>query len=537
MEKKFYTDNFERLLKEKSDEFRMYPSKRVWHSIYNDLHPGRKWPSIAMSMILVIALVLIGTLNTNDNSVKAPGTLVADNPNAADKNNNASTQRLQQSDTKTSPQTGLTSNSDPFLDNTSSVLPGSLNDPNTSATNAVSGKDATSSTTGSDPASYGTDKNANQNTAGRNTVESMDQYIRTNQLFLDINQLNQRNDGKKTNTTSALSTTASVAVKDANATNSIRYDNSSVVIPTVLQNTNTTTASSPIKVQDENKSSVADENAVAKTNTASSNNTAVDPNEQKASLEDYALHNKSQRKKWKDRVAMELYVTPSIGYRNLSSNVKNQSVAQSFGAGNSTNRSVSQKPSLNLEAGFDLAYSVRKNLRVKGGVQLNYTSYGVNADQTNHPILTTLMLNDPYTGLPYLTSRTSTLSNSSGLQSVTVHNTTFQVSVPVGFAVKLAGNNKVEWHAGASIQPSFVFGGKTNFISTDYSSYVSDPSLLRKWNMNTGIETYLNYKMNGFNLQVGPQFRYQILSTYSKKYTVNENLYNVGIKVGLVKNF
>ena len=39
MEKEFYTDEFEQLLKEKADQFRMYPSKRVWHSIYNNLHP------------------------------------------------------------------------------------------------------------------------------------------------------------------------------------------------------------------------------------------------------------------------------------------------------------------------------------------------------------------------------------------------------------------------------------------------------------------------------------------------------------------
>lgn len=70
MEQNFYTENFEKLLKEKSDEFRMYPSKRVWHSIYNDLHPSRKWPSVAMSMLLIIALLLIGYLNTNDNSTK-----------------------------------------------------------------------------------------------------------------------------------------------------------------------------------------------------------------------------------------------------------------------------------------------------------------------------------------------------------------------------------------------------------------------------------------------------------------------------------
>ncbi|MEI9957146.1 MAG: hypothetical protein WDM90_12780 [Ferruginibacter sp.] len=65
MERKFYTDDFEQLLKDKSDEFRMYPSKRVWHSIYNDLHPGRKWPSIAVSMLLVIVLLMMGYWNNN----------------------------------------------------------------------------------------------------------------------------------------------------------------------------------------------------------------------------------------------------------------------------------------------------------------------------------------------------------------------------------------------------------------------------------------------------------------------------------------
>ena len=98
MENNFYNDNFEALLKEKSDEFRMYPSKRVWHSIYNDLHPSRKWPSIAISMLLVIALLLIGYLNTSDNvtnrnfaryesgqpvnnSNKLPGNIKSNKPN------------------------------------------------------------------------------------------------------------------------------------------------------------------------------------------------------------------------------------------------------------------------------------------------------------------------------------------------------------------------------------------------------------------------------------------------------------------------
>ncbi|HMC99888.1 MAG TPA: outer membrane beta-barrel protein, partial [Ferruginibacter sp.] len=260
--------------------------------------------------------------------------------------------------------------------------------------------------------------------------------------------------------------------------------------------------------------------------------------EQKAWMEDYAFHNKGHRAKWKDRADMEMWVTPSVGYRNWSNNT-NEAAAMAYTANNASaaGKSVDQKPSLNLEAGVGIGYSFAKNMKLKMGVQMNYTSYGIRADQTNHPIATTLMLNDLSTGRPYLTTRTSTLSNSSGLQPITVHSTTYQVSVPVGLTVKLAGNEKMGWHAGATLQPSFVMGGMTNFISTDKSGYVSDATLLRRWNMSTGVETYLDYKMNGFSLQVGPQFRYQLFSTYTRKYTVNENLYNMGIKVGLVKNF
>ena len=66
MERKFYPENFENFLKGHADQFKLTPSKKVWHGIYNDLHPGRRWPSIAMSMVLLFTLVTIGHLNTNN---------------------------------------------------------------------------------------------------------------------------------------------------------------------------------------------------------------------------------------------------------------------------------------------------------------------------------------------------------------------------------------------------------------------------------------------------------------------------------------
>jgi hypothetical protein len=63
MDRNFYTDSFERLLKEKSDEFRMYPVRKVWHSIYNNLYPGRRYPSAIMSITIITVLGLISFLN------------------------------------------------------------------------------------------------------------------------------------------------------------------------------------------------------------------------------------------------------------------------------------------------------------------------------------------------------------------------------------------------------------------------------------------------------------------------------------------
>ncbi|MEO5985190.1 MAG: hypothetical protein ABIP80_06760, partial [Ferruginibacter sp.] len=72
----YNSDNFERLLKETTDQFRMYPSRRVWHSLYNDLHPGKKWPSVAVLLLLITSIMYIGVTNSNDKVASSPNTPV-----------------------------------------------------------------------------------------------------------------------------------------------------------------------------------------------------------------------------------------------------------------------------------------------------------------------------------------------------------------------------------------------------------------------------------------------------------------------------
>src|SRR5580765_8551637 len=66
MERRFFMTDFEQSLQEHADNFQMAPSKKVWHGIYNDLHPGKRWPSVTMSLLLIFTLVVIGHLNTNN---------------------------------------------------------------------------------------------------------------------------------------------------------------------------------------------------------------------------------------------------------------------------------------------------------------------------------------------------------------------------------------------------------------------------------------------------------------------------------------
>ena len=64
MEEEIYFDDFELTVQEQANRFKMVPAKKVWHGIYNDLHPGRRWPSVMVSLVLIFSIVFIGNINT-----------------------------------------------------------------------------------------------------------------------------------------------------------------------------------------------------------------------------------------------------------------------------------------------------------------------------------------------------------------------------------------------------------------------------------------------------------------------------------------
>jgi hypothetical protein len=99
---------------------------------------------------------------------------------------------------------------------------------------------------------------------------------------------------------------------------------------------------------------------------------------------------------------------------------------------------VSHKPSAGLETGLSLQYDLAKRIKLKGGVQLNYTSYNADAYETNHPVATTITMNASDGNSIYEQSRLSNYSNAFGLLAISLHNETYQISLPVGADIKLA---------------------------------------------------------------------------------------------------
>jgi hypothetical protein len=86
----------------------------------------------------------------------------------------------------------------------------------------------------------------------------------------------------------------------------------------------------------------------------------------------------------------------------------------------------------------------------------------------------------------------------------------------------------------ANVQPTYVLDNKSYLVSTDYKNYAQVPSLTRHWNVNTGAEIFAGIVNKKSEWRISPQVRYQTLSSYKNTYPVKENLFDVGVKLGLI---
>jgi hypothetical protein len=219
------------------------------------------------------------------------------------------------------------------------------------------------------------------------------------------------------------------------------------------------------------------------------------------------------------KLSWQTYFTPTVSYRKLSDNY--------------IDNVAPHKPAFGFELGLAAKYPVSKNTKFRAGLQFNVNRYEIKTFDS-YAQLATIRLSDR-NGTDYVRTVTN-YNNFSGYQSNWIKNFYLQVSVPVGIELKLKGDDKVQFGIASTLQPTYLLGDKAYVISSDYKNYAEMSKLVRHWNLNTNLETFVAYSTGHLKWQVGPQVRYQLLSSYVKKYPVKEHLFDFGLKVGISVN-
>jgi len=250
--------------------------------------------------------------------------------------------------------------------------------------------------------------------------------------------------------------------------------------------------------------------------------------------------NSFKAKNRKNKFESQFYFTPTISYRKLSENksylrsLDRNALPANFPAlYSSVNNNVTHKPDIGFEVGYTGKYALSKRLKIRSGLQFNVNRYDVKAFSTPLSVATIALNN----GSSVQSVNTlSGYSNVQGYESNWLQNLSFQLSAPIGAEFILSENDEMAFGIGTTVQPTYVLGDRAYLITTDYKNYTQVPWLIRRWNVNTALEAFVNLQSGKTKWQIGPQVRYQLLSSFISKYPVKENLFDFGLKVGVSLN-
>lgn len=247
-----------------------------------------------------------------------------------------------------------------------------------------------------------------------------------------------------------------------------------------------------------------------------------------------------QAKKIGKNAKWQIYMTPTVGYRRLDG--KASSLAYNYSSfslstnamfARDVNDAVSHSPGMGFEVGAAMYYPLTKRLTFKAGLQANYNHYQIKAYESVPEIANYGINNLSFGGIPI--SAVSTYTSTDGYSRATLRNEHYMISIPIGIDYRVAGNQKLNFSVASTLQPTYVFTNYSYLISTNLRNYAKEPSLNRNWNINSAFEANLNFEKGDFKWSVGPQFRYQLFSSFKDKYPISENLMDFGVKVGVIK--
>lgn len=512
----FEDDSLEQFLRESTADFKMFPGRRIWHSIYNELHPGSAWPSVGAAVIILSAILYIGI--SNNNHINKNFATDISNSQQSSKDAAAGQPKVGNSIKSTSP-TSVAIIADKSITDTKNNLQQALNSTFKENTENV--------------AQNNTSTEVQEDFTEANLLQPNQLVTLTDKLFeAKLITVSKRLPHNRIERTIFQPVFSAVNINEVTGIKAIN-----TVIEPIISN------HSPLEGK---ASKVEKPSRQVEKGISQSQNTSNTSNQEKEWMENFAFENKrsiGHFNKFKNNASITYYLTPSMGFRYMMK--PDQDMVSSASAGSQqyvltpnapTSNKLNQRSALNMEMGLSVKYKATRAFSVKGGAQINFTQYNIEALKLDHPTQTALVV-EGNNGGSTLSYRSSIYANTDDSRSnITLQSKTMQFSVPLGIDMKIMGNRKVSWNAAATIQPSLVLDGKVYAVSYDSKNYVEDNSFLRRINLNSGVETYLTYELkNGAQFVAGPQLRYQLLSTYDKQYKVEERLYNIGLKIGIVK--
>lgn len=464
MESNYNNTDFEHYIKQNADQYRMFPSDKVWKGINSALHPRKKWYGFLLAFVLLLIASAVTWVMTTYPSSKNENTVTFTNTAV------------------TAPVDKPASMEQTSEDIKNLLLFDKFPQDNSLATQSV------------------TDESVSNSIALLQPVQD-DMAEKT----MAIAAASQQHPQFQTNPPALAG--------------GININSSHTTI----------TETKPAGIE---KKLYADQPAITADNTPD-NKADNSPNEVYLPLAVENAINVYSYKKPARTISWQLVIVPTVSYRKLH---VNNSLDKPFDPNTpftrlpDINNAVTHKPDIGLQIGVSGRYPITRDLKLRGGVQFNINRYGLKAYPIKGEVVTFALNGD---------NSISTLSyykNTGSSQSDWLKNFYFSVSAPIGLELKLLGNKRTSFGIAGTIQPTYVVSDRAYLITTDYNNYAEVPSLVRRVNLNTGFETFINYTRGKTKWQIGPQVRYQLLSSFRNQYPIKENLVDFGVKIGITLN-
>lgn len=487
MEHNFDNRDFERFVRQNADQYRMFPSEKVWDGIHASLHTRkRRWYVIGLSLLFITTITVTAIMLLQRNKT-GPGITALHQLSSYPQNAVPLTEDSKTATSRTVGPVQTKNTVTPFIQ-----VP----------VNTNSAPDAADNNEPADlapiTAFFPINNKSDLVTVPPATNNSASVSIQSSVIMPDETvKMTKRKDIQQPAATAA-------TAPATDPVNNITASNPAVTVTA----TATTTAATP-----------ADKTALEQL--------PLIPSREKA--KEVVKLKTSRKPEW------QLYFTPTVSYRSLSENMEYLSAARYnniVNGGNAViyptdvNTMVNHRPDLGFQLGLRSAIPFSPWFKFTAGFQLSVSKYDIKAYQ--HPAeMATIALTDRSV------STVSNFRNTNGYKENWLRNFYFSASIPVGLELKLSDGDKNYFGIAGTLQPTYVLDNRAYLITADYKNYAEMPSLTRRWNMNTSFEVFTQQRTGKLNWRVGPQVRYQLMSSFSKDYPIKEHLFDFGLKLGV----